>query len=289
MEFGPDLLIMKYWMPFFAPSLGYVAGRLKRKGVKVITVLDNVIPHEKKFYDIPLTKYFLKRNTAFVAMSQTVKSDLLLLKPDARSIEHEHPLYDHFGKKIDKREARDKLGIPQDKKVLLYFGFVREYKGLDILLNTMPLLSEDYYLLAAGEVYGSDRKYREIFENSPSKDRINLQLRYIADHEVPLFFSASDVNILPYRSATQSGILAIAFHFDLPVIVTDVGSLGETVEKENTGLVAEKAEPEVLMQRIEKYFTDYSPEIFVDAIQDYKKKNSWKSLADAVVKLANKC
>jgi glycosyltransferase involved in cell wall biosynthesis len=117
--------------------LGYVAGKLKKSGTKVIPVLDNVIPHEKKFYDIPFTKYFLKRCSGFLVMSDTVKNDLLSLKPEANYLEHEHPLYDHFGDIIEKEKAREKLKIPEGKKILLFFGFIREYKGLDILIESM--------------------------------------------------------------------------------------------------------------------------------------------------------
>lgn len=284
--YKPDILLMKYWMPFFAPSFGYVAGKLRRKGCKVISILDNVIPHERKFYDIPATKYFIRRNSGFVVMSDTVRNDLLSLKGDAEFMFHNHPLYDHFGEQINKNEARDKLNIPQGKKVLLFFGFIRDYKGLDVLLETLSLLPEDYYLIIAGEVYGSDKKYRVQIRNLEIADKVQVNFRYIGDEEVPLFFSAADVNVLPYRSATQSGILNIAYHFELPVIVTDTGSLSEAVKPYNTGMVVAEANSVLLLQQIQTFFDQNKQKECAAAIREYKKHNSWDKMAAAIVKFA---
>jgi len=281
-KFKPELLIMKYWMPFFAPSLGFVAGKLKSDGCKVISILDNVIPHEKKFYDIPFTKYFLNRNSGFVVMSETVKKSLLTLKPGAKYLFHEHPLYNHFGDKISRTEACKKLGIPENKKIILFFGFVRDYKGLDILIEAMSALNDEYYLVIAGEVYGDEKKYYDLIEKHQIGHKSQVNLRYIADHEVALFFSAADVNVLPYKSATQSGILAIAYHFELPVIVTDVGSLKASVEADKTGLVAEKSEPEIIKAKIEEYFNSGQKSFFETQIKTVKINNSWKKLANAL-------
>ena len=287
LKYKPDILVMKYWMPFFAPALGYVAGKLKKSGTKVITVLDNVIPHEKKFYDIPFSKYFLKRNSGFVVMSDTVKNDLLSLKPDAKYIFNEHPLYDHFGDIIDKEVAREKLNIPKDKKVLLYFGFVRDYKGLDLLLEAMAQLPDDYYLIIAGEVYGDDKKYFDLIDKLKIQNELNVNLRYIRDDEVQLFFSAADVNILPYRSATQSGILSIAYHFELPVLVTDVGSLKQAVDSSKSGMIIPKAEADMIAESVIEFFNLGQEKHFISNIQEYKKSNSWKNLAKNIIAFIN--
>jgi len=286
-DFNPDILLMKYWMPFFAPSLGFVAGKLKNKGCKVISILDNVIPHEKKFYDISFSKYFIKRNSGFVVMSDTVRNDLLALLPDAKFIYHEHPVYNHFGTRLSRSDACKKLNIPEEKKILLFFGFIREYKGLDVLIETMSLLSDEYYLIVAGEVYGNDSKYNDLINNFKVGNRLQANFRYISDHEVPLFFSAADVNVLPYKSATQSGILAIAYHFDLPVIVTDVGSLKDTVQRENTGLVVENADARLLKIKIEEYFASNQKNHFSFQIQKLKEKNSWEHLAHAIIEFSS--
>lgn len=287
-QFEPDLLIMKFWMPFFAPSLGYVAGYLKKRGCSVVTVLDNVIPHEKRPGDTAFTKYFLNRNDAFVTMSSTVKNDLISLKEDANYLEHPHPVYDHFGEPVEKVKAREKLGVPKDAKVLLFFGLIRKYKGLDLLIQAMKGLPDGYFLLVAGEVYGEEQEYSDLVKELQLEDRVQLNLRYIDNPEVPLFFSAADVNVLPYRSATQSGILAIAMHFNLPVIVTDVGSLAELVQLKNTGMVIEKADENLLAESIKEFFEKDRKQDIVANIKEFKEQYDWDNLAAEIVKLADK-
>jgi glycosyltransferase involved in cell wall biosynthesis len=284
-EFKPDLLLMKYWMPFFAPSLGYVSGYLRKHGIKVIPILDNVIPHEKRPGDIALTKYFLNRTDGYVSMSNTVSNDLLSLKPNARFTMLDHPLYDHFGEKVPKAIAREKLNIPADKKVLLFFGFIRGYKGLDLLISALSNLPEDYYLLIAGEVYGSFSEYQDQIDQLGLGNRIGLNVCYIGDSEVPLFFSASDVLILPYKSATQSGIIGITYHFDLPVIATDVGGLREMIEPHGTGLMANKPTVDIITATINEFFgNDLSN--YIRNIEDYKQKCSWSNFAKDLVSFA---
>ena len=225
-QWGADLLVMKYWMSWFAPSLGYVA---RHAGCKSIVVLDNVIPHEPHWFDKPLTRYFLKGCTGFVSMSESVEKDLLQLRPDAPHILLPHPLYSHFGPKMPKEQAQRELGLRPGLKTLLFFGLIREYKGLDILLEAFRTLPEDYQLVIAGEPYGSFDKYQAIIDSMPGKERVHVFPDYIRDSEVKRFFSAADVAVLPYRSATQSGISAIAYHFDIPMVVTDVGGLRGTI------------------------------------------------------------
>src|ERR1035437_6043426 len=191
-KFSPDILLMKYWMSYMAPSLGTVAKKIKEQS-KVITILDNVIPHEKNFFDAAFTKYFLKQNHGFVVMSDSVKNDLLKFIPDAKYIFHSHPLYDHFGKKADSIEARKKLKIPGEKKVVLFFGFIRDYKGLDLLIDAVAKLNDEYVLVIAGEVYGSFEKYDQQIEKLGIQNKISSHVRYISDDEVPLFFSSADV------------------------------------------------------------------------------------------------
>ncbi len=281
-RFDPDILLMKYWMPFFAPSLGYVAKRLKKKGTVNISILDNVIPHEKRPGDIVLTKYFLKYNSGFVVMSNAVREGLLSLKRDSKYIFQDHPLYDHFGEKIDKNIARAKLNIPPDAKVLLFFGFIRKYKGLDLLLEALNALPEDYHLVIAGEVYGSFEKYDEIIKKYNLAGRITNHARYIADGEVPLFFSASDACVLPYKSATQSGIIGISYHFGLPVVATDTGGLKEMIEPHGTGLMIEKPDAAIIANKIKEYF-NMDSDVFRANIENYKKKASWDVLARKII------
>jgi len=276
----PDVLIMKYWMTYLAPSLGTVAYRLKKQGCKVISILDNVIPHERRFFDKSLTTWFLKQNTGFVAMSESVRNDLLALQPDARLILREHPLYDHFGEKVDKKIAIKQLELDSMKKTLLFFGLIRDYKGLDLLIGAMSLLDESYQLIIAGESYGDFGKYRQAIESSPACSRIKVLNRYIDDDEVPRLFSAADLLVTPYRSATQSGVIPIAYHFDLPVLATDVGGLKESIEHAGTGLVCLPT-IDSLSEGIKKFFRS-NKAVFITNIQKEKQALSWKTFAKAL-------
>jgi len=281
-SFAPDILLMKYWMSYMAPSLGTVAKKVKRRS-KVITILDNVIPHEKRFFDTAFTNYFLKQNHGFVVMSDAVKNDLLKLKPDAKYIFHSHPLYDHFGKKANAGDAKKSLNIPDGKKVILFFGFIRDYKGLDLLIDAMAKLNDEYVLLIAGEVYGSFEKYDQQIDSLGVKNKISLHVRYISDEEVPLFFSAADVCVLPYKSATQSGITSIAYHFDLPLIATDTGGLKESIQHNKTGIVVASPDSNLIAKAIEDYFSQGLQPKFRDEIKRMKDHLSWSSLASAIL------
>jgi len=280
-KFAPDLLIMRYWMSFFAPSLGYVA-RHMNVNTKVISVLDNIVPHEKRFFDTPFTRYFLNSNPGhkFIVLSESVGEDLLRLKPDAKYIHLPHPLYNHFGEKCSREFAQKTLGTDPSKKTLLFFGLIREYKGLDILLDAFNMLDESYQLIIAGEPYGSFEPYQKKIDNSPGKARIHLYTRYIADNEVSLFFGASDVVVLPYKSATQSGISAISYHFNLPMITTDVGGLKEAVGKPGTGVVVDYPDSNLVAQGIRDYFEKSNADFYVKNIQKLKEQLSWSVFAE---------
>jgi glycosyltransferase involved in cell wall biosynthesis len=281
-KFAPDIMIMKFWMPFFAPSLGWVSRSMKKLGTKNFAILDNVIPHERRIGDIALTKFFLNQiDTSFV-MSNSVKNDLLTLKPDAKYVDILHPLYDHFSAKIDKTLAREKLNIPKDKKVLLFFGLIRDYKGLDLLIDSLKYIDDSYHLVIAGEVYGNFEKYQEQINRENLNNKISLNVKYISDNDVPLFFSASDVCVLPYKEATQSGIVGISYHYDLPMIATDVGSLREMIEPYGTGLIVEKANSELLKDKIIEFFNKDN-NIFINNIKSYKEIANWKILADRII------
>ena len=272
----PDLLLMRYWMPYFAPSQGYVARHMS-PGCKVISILDNVIPHESHFFDRPLTSYYLKGHDGFVVLCNSVRDDLLRLAPDARYIVSPHPIYSNFGEKVPRTDACRELGLDPAKKTLLFFGLIREYKGLDILLEAFSSLDESYQLLIAGEPYGSFEKYSRLISASPNSSRIHLFARFIGDNEVARFFCASDLCVLPYRSATQSGISSIAYHFDLPMVTTAVGGLKEMIGMTGTGIVTESITPEAVKEAVEKYFSDDSfHRSCVEAIGREKDRLSWK-------------
>ena len=285
-DWNPDILIVRYWMSYFAPSLGYITRKMK-KHCMVISILDNVVPHEQHFFDTPLTRYFLKGSTGSVTLCEAVSKDLLKIDPQARYTVIQHPLYSHFGKKKDRKEAEAKLGLKPGKKNILFFGLIRTYKGLDILLKAFGELSEEYQLIIAGEPYGSFDKYQEIIDGISGKDRIFTDLRYIKDSEVTDYFSAADVAVLPYRSATQSGISSVSYHFEVPMIVTDTGGLKETIGERGTGLVSPECTPEAILMEIRKYFNDPSiRECCIENIRKEKDRLSWKTFARKLIEFA---
>lgn len=283
--FKPDVVLISYWMPFFAPAFGKIAAKLKRAGIKVIGILHNVIAHEKRAGDEGLTKYFFNKCDGFIILNNASEKDLLGLIPNAKYKIHPHPLYDHYGEKINSTEARAKLDIPSDKKVILFFGFIRDYKGLDMLIESMKDLNDDHLLLVAGEVYGDFKKYNEQIDQLGIRNKINLQIKYIPETDIALYFSAADVCILPYRSATQSGIVGISYHFELPVIVTNVGGLAEMVNAGRTGMIVNDIGPKSIAAALKKYFDEGLKESCIPYIKEYKEKHSWKAFADDIISL----
>lgn len=292
-EWQPDLLIMRYWMSWFAPSLGYVA-RHVGKGCKVISILDNVVPHEPHFFDKPFTKYFLKPQDGFVVLCNAVREDLLALMPDARHICSPHPLYSHFGERLPRGEAEKVVGIRkrenEETKNILFFGLIREYKGLDLLIEAFGKLDGSYRLVIAGEPYGSFDKYMNLIEKCPNKDNIILNTNYIKDSEVNRYFSCADVCVLPYRSATQSGISSVSYHFEVPMITTDVGGLRETIGDRGTGIILNDGSPETIAAAIDEYFSAAGVQKRVEMVQNIKKEKqrlSWETFCNNLTDFYN--
>jgi glycosyltransferase involved in cell wall biosynthesis len=281
----PDLIITKYWMTFFGPCLGFVLGRQSRF-TKRIAILDNVIPHERRFFDHRFNRYFLRRNDGFIAMTEKVKADLLSYLPDAKCEVIPHPVYPQFGKKLKREEALKALDLEdlKEKRILLFFGIIRDYKGLDLLIETLGKLDDRYHLLIAGEVYGSFEKYSRLIKSLKLEHRTHVIERYIADHEVPKFFSAADVCMLTYKSATQSGITGIAQYFELPMIATKVGGLGETIEHEKTGFVCDEQRAESIASRVARYFDEAKKETMSEALKQENQRNSWEVFARKLVR-----
>ena len=301
--FEPDLLLTRYWMSYFAPSLGSVCGKVSRilekkgrKDFRTVAVADNIIPHEKHFFDIPLARYFVRRQSGIVTLSHAVEEQLQQICPGVRSQTIPHPLYSNFGERTDTLRARRQLGMQGtdqqvlDRKVLLFFGLIREYKGLDLLLEAMTLLDGSYTLVVAGECYGSFDRYRQIIDSerfAPIRSNLILNDRYIPDKDVKVYFSAADLSVLPYRSATQSGISSISWNFDVPLITTPVGGLVESVGEAGTGLLAESISPEGIAQAIRKYFAENKKEEYLYNISRLKKELSWESFADKLENFIN--
>ncbi len=281
----PDLIITKYWMTFFAPSLGGVLKRMN-KGCKRVAILDNVIPHEKRFFDKPANRFFLKHNDGFVVMSDAVLRDLLSLKPDAKYLRIDHPVYNQFGEKQERGAALEKLGLDSSKKYLLFFGFIRGYKGLDLLLQALAELDDSIELIVAGEIYGSFDSYQAIIQQEKLEGRVHLFTDYISDERVSDFFSAAEVCVLPYKNATQSGITAISHHFNLPIIATDVGGLKESIEHEKTGLIVPEPDAHQIAQTISRYFDESMKQDMSLQIEAEKAANSWESFAEKLVEFS---
>ena len=285
-KWDPDLLLMKYWMPWFAPSLGYVARHMSPR-CKVIPILDNVTAHEKRFFDTALTKYFLGGCDGFVTMSGEVTSDLLALKPDARYLLRPHPLYSHFGEPLAREEACSRLGLRPELKTLLFFGFIRAYKGLDILLKAFDMLDDTYQLVIAGEPYGSFDSYGDMIGSSPAKDRIHVFTDYIPDSSVKVYFSAADLTVLPYRSASQSGISSVSFNFEVPSVVTPAGGLPASIGDTGTGLVTRDVSPEAVAETITTYFSSGTiREQCKENIRREKDRLSWRAFCKALADFA---
>ena len=219
-----------------------------------------------------------------MTLCKEVGQDLAALNPDKPRTVIPHPIYSHFGAKMERGEAEKVLGIRPGMKNLLFFGLIREYKGLDILLEAFDRLSQDYQLVIAGEPYGSFDKYRELIDKSPGKERIHVFNEYIKDSEVSKFFSASDLVVLPYRSATQSGIRGICCHFEIPMVVTDVGGLKETIGDAGIGLVSPDCTPEGIATMVRKFFADPSVRESCSAsFRREKEEHSWKKFAEDIV------
>lgn len=285
-KFNPELLLMKYWMSFFGPSLGTVAKR-QNANCKVVSILDNLIPHEPKSFDRRFNQFFVNQNHGFVVMSKKVKSDLLnFTDGKAKFVEISHPLYNHFGKSIPKENAKHSLGINNENKNLLFFGFIRKYKGLDLLLQAFEKLDNHFNLIIAGECYGNFDGYQKLIEKSRKKDKIFLFNQYIPDEQVPVLMSAADACILPYRSATQSGIESIAYHFNVPIIATDVGGLKEHVVHKKTGYIISKVDVDYLADGIVDFFDSFSLEKFEQELSILKKERSWESFGDKIIDFA---
>ena len=293
----PDIIVVRYWLPFMGPALGTLLRRSKKNGhTKIIAITDNILPHERRPGDIPFTKYFLRSCDAFITMSEKVMLDLRQFEKSKPAKHVLHPLYDNFGSPLNKLDARRQLGIPDDLFIVLFFGFIRKYKGVDLLLEAMARLKSvdqgpsivdrtRIRLLIAGEFYEDDKPYREQIERLGLEDYLILRTNFIPDDEVKYYFSAADLVIQPYRNATQSGVTPLSYHFEKPMIVTNVGSLPDLVPHEKVGIVSEP-DAASLAAAIERYI-ELGENYFLPHLRSEKQKYSWTVLTKTVFELAN--
>ncbi|WP_462260849.1 glycosyltransferase [Ferruginibacter sp.] len=287
-----DLIVVRYWLPLMGPCLGTILRIAKKNRYsKVVCIADNIIPHEKRFGDKPFTKYFIKPVDAFITMSEKVLADLRLFEKEKPAKAVLHPLYDNFGEKISTAEARKFLNIGADEKIILFFGFIRKYKGLDILFDAMKILHNNKHqttnikLLVAGEFYEDRKPYDEQINQLDIATDLLLHTNFIADSEVKYYLCAADVVVQPYRNATQSGVTPLAYHFEKPMIVTNVGGLPSLVPDDKVGLVAEP-NAGAIAEKILEYFAKGEAH-FLPHIIEEKKKLSWSKLTDTIFEVAN--
>jgi D-inositol-3-phosphate glycosyltransferase len=285
----PDLVILRYWLPFMAPCLGTLA-RLLRRHTKVIAITDNVIPHEKRPGDESLTRYFVKGCDGFVAMSRSVLDELGKFTGNENKIYLPHPIYDQFGVALSREEALNNLGLDPAFRYLLFFGFIRRYKGLDLILEAMGderLKMLPVKLIVAGEYYEEAAFYEDIIRKHKLADKIILHTSYIASDVVKNYFGAADLIVQPYRSATQSGVTQIAYHFEKPMLVTDVGGLAEIVPDRQAGYVVPVNSGDIATAILD-FYSNKRSESFTARVKEEKKRFQWSAFVDGLLTLVHR-
>lgn len=285
-----DLIVIGYWLPFMSLCLSTVANRIKsNKQSKIVSVVHNMIPHESRVGDQFLSNLFVKNCHGFLALSSSVLQDINSFdkhKPKALS---PHPVYDNFGQSVSKQEAMAYLGFDPKYKYILFFGLIRDYKGLDLLIEAMPLVKEkNVRLIIAGEYYSNRDFYNDLLQKNGLKDSIIDVNGFVAQDEVKYYFCASDLVVQPYKSATQSGVTQIAYHFNKPMVVTNVGGLKEMCPDGKVGYVVEPNAQEV-GKGINQFFLDTDLKQMTKNIIKEKKKYSWSKLSNEIYSLADKC
>jgi len=282
-----DLVIIKYWLPFMGLSFGTILRKAKKnKHSRIVCIVDNIIPHEKRPGDKQFTKYFIKPVDAFITMSRDVLKDVKTFtsKP---SYYTPHPVYDGYGEAVSKEEACEKLKLDPVKKYILFFGFIREYKGLDLLLEAMTdkrIIASGIELIVAGEYYDKAvaQRNNEIIERNKLQDRVHLNTDFIPNSQVLYYFSAADLVVQPYKHATQSGITQVAYHFEKPMVVTNVGGLAEVVPDGKVGFVAEP-HPTSIADAILKFYVPNSIPDLHKHILNEKQKYTWDTFINVMM------
>ena len=282
----PDYVVIRYWLPFMAPCLGTIA-RLIHSKTKILAITDNIIPHEKRFGDHYLTKFFISSCDSYLTLSASVLDDLSKFTKSKKKKFIPHPIYDTFGEIITKVQARENLELKNDDKYLLFFGFVRKYKGLDLMLRAMSdkrVKELGVKLIVAGEFYDDIDDYLNLIEELDIKSSIILKSDFIPESEVKNYFCASDMITQTYRTATQSGVTQIAYHFERPMLVTDVGGLAEIVPNNKVGYVTSQNPLDIADAIIDFYSNNREREFEKNAATE-KSKFSWQNLINGIEEL----
>ena len=287
----PDLLISRFWLPFMGPSFGTIMRRVKKNGhTKILAFVDNMVPHESRIGDKTLTKYFIKPVDGYVAMADSVLKDIESFDQEKPKIITPHPMFDHYGDSISRDEALDILNLDKANRYILFFGFIRKYKGLDLLLKAFAnqeFRDTNIKLIVAGEYYQDKQVYEELIKELSLEDDIIQVEKFIRDDEVRNYFCASDLVVQPYKTATQSGVTQIAYHFDKPMVVTNVGGLPELCPHEKVGYVT-KTDPDDISKAILRFFNETDLEEMHRNIQEEKKKYSWDILIENIFRITER-
>ena len=285
----PDILIIKFWLPFMAPCLGRVARIVKRGGrTRVVSILDNIIPHEHRPGDRLLSRYFSRSVDGFVAMSESVLEDLNRFDTVKPRVFCRHPLYDNFGPKASRDEALEFLGLDPGQRYMLFFGLIRDYKGLDLLLKAYAdsrFRKMNVRLIVAGEFYSGSEKYLEMEKQLGLEGMVVWKSDFVPDSEVRYCFGAADIVVQPYKSATQSGVTQIAYHFEKPMLVTDVGGLAEIVPDGRVGYVV-RPDEHAIADALVDFFSNNRQNEFTEGILAEKKQYAWSNMTRSVRKAA---
>ncbi len=287
----PDLLLVRYWIPFMAPCLGTISRIVrKNKQTQVIAIADNIIPHEKHIFDNILTRYFTNSCNGFITLSRAVLNDLKRFRPDAPMVYTLHPLYDIFGKIVSRDKALKRLNLSPDYRYLLFFGFIRDYKGLDWLLEAFgheKIRNFPVKLIVAGEFYTSSEKYLKIIRDKNLMNHVILRTDFIPEQDVANYFGVADMVVQPYKSATQSGVTQIAYHYNKPMLVTDVGGLGEIIPHGKVGYVVNPG-PEAITEAIYDFYSNDRSGFFTANVIAEKEKFSWGTMVETIEIVLNK-
>ena len=286
---NPDIVIFTYWMSFFAPCFGKMARVIKRnRHTKCIGLIHNMIPHEKSLLDKLLPPYFVKAMDGFVALSKAVLNDIAILdKQNKPRVFTPHPLYDHFGEIMDRAEAVKHLNLDPNYRYFLFFGLVRAYKGLDLLIDAFAderLRKYPVKLLVAGEFYDDPKPYLEQIKKHGLQDFVIIENQYIKDGNVKYYFNLSEMVVQPYKSATQSGVTQVAYHFEKPMLVTNVGGLGEIIPNGKVGYVVEPNSSSIADALVDFCENDRY-DMFVEGVREEKKKYQWSNMTAAIKKM----
>ncbi len=285
----PDVVVVHHWMPFIAVSLGFILRRIRKiPALKIISVVHNVVPHEKQPGWRRISRYFFKSCHGFVAMSGTVLEDLELFVRAKEMRFIPHPVYDIFGEKADRESAFGHLKLDKDLSYLLFFGMIRKYKGLDLLLDAMPDIIRalpNVRLIVAGEFYSDKDACLQKIENLGIRDQIIIADEFIPSDQVKYYFSVADMVVQPYITATQSGVTQIAYHFEVPMLVTDVGGLAEIVPDEKVGYVV-PVDQNAISNKVIEFFKNNRREEFISNLKEEKKRFSWEEMARGILELA---